>query len=120
MNKTNFGSHFYREKLINDIVEQQLETETSLSYALGGFSNIWGAACLPILKEEMKNWPISYEDLSKHFDEVSKLLNINGENDDLNNFFNFKNYSFFYYIIFVKFISEIFWCFYFIFYKYFF
>ena len=41
----------------------------------------------------MKNWPINYEDLSKHFDEVSKLLNINGENDDLNNFFNFKNYQ---------------------------
>ena len=93
MNKTNFGSHFYREKLINDIVEQQLETETSLSYALGGFSNIWGAACLPILKEEMKSWPIKYEDLSEHFDEVSKLLNVNGENDDLNNFFNFKNYQ---------------------------
>ena len=59
MNKTNFGSHFYREKLINEIVEQQVETETSLSYALGGFSNIWGAACVPILKEEMESWPIN-------------------------------------------------------------
>ena len=93
MNKTNFGSHFYREKLTNDTVEQQLKTETSLSYAFGGFSNIWGAACMPILKEEMKNWPIDFDELSKHFDEVSKLLNINGENDDLNDFFKFNNYQ---------------------------
>ena len=93
MNKTNFGSHFYREKLTNDTVEQQLKTETSLSYAFGGFSNIWGAACMPILKEEMRNWPIDFDELSEHFDEVSKLLNVNGENDDLNDFFKFNNYQ---------------------------
>ena len=60
---------------------------------MGGFSNIWGAACLPILEDEMESWPIKYEDLSEHFDEISKLLNINGENDDLNIFFNFNNYQ---------------------------
>ena len=36
-----------------------------MSYAYGGFSNIWGAACLPILKEETTDWPIDYNDLSK-------------------------------------------------------
>ena len=93
MNKTNFGSHFYREKLINDDVEKQHKTETSLSYAYGGFSNIWGAASMPILKEEMENWPINFDELSKHFDEVSKLLNVSGEKDDLNDFFDFHNYE---------------------------
>lgn len=91
--KSKFGSHFFKENLINDIIEKQSDTSLNMSYAYGGFSNIWGAACLPILKEETTDWPIDYNDLSKYFFHCSKMLNVNGDEDSLNVFFNFKNFS---------------------------
>ena len=91
--KSKFGSQFFRENSINEVVEKQNNTNLNMSYAYGGFSNIWGAACLPILQEEIVDWPINYQDLRKYFFLCSEILNINGEEDSLNDFFNFKNYS---------------------------
>ena len=85
--KSKFGSQFFRENSINEVVEKQNNTNINMSYAYGGFSNIWGAACLPILREEITDWPINYQDLSKYFFLCSEILNINGEEDSLNDFF---------------------------------
>ena len=53
------------------------------SFALGGFSNIWGAAIMPYNQNDIKNWPISYKKLEPYYKEVVKNFNISGQTDNL-------------------------------------
>ena len=55
----------------------------SPSLALGGFSNVWGAALLPYTASDMEGWPISREQLSPHYAAVEKITGIAGRHDDL-------------------------------------
>lgn len=52
------------------------------SKALGGLSNVWGAAILPFRKEEIKHWPISFSDLETGYTQVAQLFNLMAEQDD--------------------------------------
>ena len=61
--------------------------EFFLSYAKGGFSNIWGAAMLPFTKDDIKDWPISFEELKKHYDAVSTMTHLAVPEDDLTDIF---------------------------------
>jgi choline dehydrogenase-like flavoprotein len=53
------------------------------SYAAGGLSNVWGSAVLPYRQSDLEGWPISESELRPAFAEVSKLLPIAAEHDDL-------------------------------------
>lgn len=48
------------------------------TFAKGGFSNIWGAALLPIDACDMLDWPISRTELEPHFRSAAALLPITG------------------------------------------
>ncbi|NKB20401.1 MAG: NAD(P)-binding protein [Alphaproteobacteria bacterium] len=57
------------------------------SLALGGLSNVWGAASLPITARDIVGWPITYEDLAPHFEALDEIIEICGENDGLSSLF---------------------------------
>ena len=52
------------------------------SYARGGLSNVWGAAVLPFLAEDMAGWPITHDELAPHYRRVADFLGIAGVRDD--------------------------------------
>lgn len=53
------------------------------SFALGGLSNVWGAAALPFTADDTRDWPVSPGDLEQHYAACARLLGITGERDDL-------------------------------------
>jgi len=54
--------------------------------AKGGLSSIWGASILPFLEEDINDWPIPYNELEFHYQEVLKFMPIAGIRDDLYHF----------------------------------
>lgn len=48
------------------------------SHAVGGFSNVWGAAVLPWPAAEMADWPVTAEDLAPHYEAVSGIVPVAG------------------------------------------
>lgn len=81
--KTLFGSDFpYRE------TEEKIPWRGSgigfrPSLALGGLSNVWGAATLPYHDTDISDWPIKTSDLAEHYRAAAKILEIAGRRDDL-------------------------------------
>ena len=72
----------YRDAMIlNNIILDNAVMSPSL--AQGGLSNVWGSAVLPYPESDIRGWPISSIDLLPHYNEVSKLLNISANIDDL-------------------------------------
>ena len=53
------------------------------SQALGGLSNLWGAALLPYRGTDMAGWPITEADLAPHYQAVAAFLPISGRVDAL-------------------------------------
>jgi len=53
------------------------------SFALGGFSTVWGAAVLPYTADEIKSWPIALSDLEPHYRSALRLLPLAAVEDDL-------------------------------------
>jgi choline dehydrogenase-like flavoprotein len=49
----------------------------------GGLSNVWGASCYPLRKEDASAWPISSEDLVPHYARTAELLGLVQGDDDL-------------------------------------
>jgi hypothetical protein len=48
------------------------------TFAKGGFSNIWGAAVLPVDACDMADWPLTRGEMEPHFRRVAELLPICG------------------------------------------
>src|SRR6185312_13300033 len=80
--KTLFGSDFpYRE------TEEKIPWRGNgigfrPSLALGGLSNVWGAATLPYRDEDISDWPIKISDLTPHYRAVAEIMNLSGRHDD--------------------------------------
>jgi choline dehydrogenase-like flavoprotein len=55
----------------------------SPSYALGGLSNVWGAAMLPYLESDTADWPVRQSELAPHYRAAVKLTGLTGEADAL-------------------------------------
>ncbi len=53
------------------------------SFAVGGFSNVWGGAALPFVQHDMDGWPINEAQLAPHYAACSKMLGLSGVEDDL-------------------------------------
>lgn len=53
------------------------------SLAQGGLSNVWGAAMLPYLADDITDWPITIGDLEPHYRAVLEFTGLAGESDDL-------------------------------------
>ena len=53
------------------------------SFALGGFSTVWGAQVAPYRAADIADWPIDLAQLTPHYEACLKLTGIAGEHDDL-------------------------------------
>ncbi len=54
-----------------------------MSYGLGGFGNVWGAAMLPYTEHDLGKWPISYADLADSYRNVSRFVPMSADLDQL-------------------------------------
>ncbi|MDB6019660.1 MAG: choline dehydrogenase-like flavoprotein [Pedosphaera sp.] len=57
------------------------------SLALGGLSNVWGAAMMPYIDADLTDWPIGTAELSEHYAAALKLTGLAARRDDLASIF---------------------------------
>ncbi len=57
------------------------------TFAKGGYSNIWGAAVLPIAACDMSEWPVSRNELEPYFREAARLIPLTGGEGNLDESF---------------------------------
>lgn len=56
------------------------------SLALGGFSNVWGAAMLPYAEADLDGWPVKTTDLAPHYRAVLRFTGLAAGRDGLEEF----------------------------------
>lgn len=52
------------------------------SLAKGGLSNVWGAAVLPVTKEDILEWPIEHSELDPHYRKILDFMPLSGGHQD--------------------------------------
>ncbi len=57
------------------------------SLALGGLSNVWGAAMLPNRDEDIADWPVKSAALAPHYRAVAAFTGLAAQPDDLADWF---------------------------------
>ncbi len=57
------------------------------SLALGGLSNVWGAAMLPHRDTDIADWPIKNAELAQHYRAVTEFTGLAAQRDDLEEIF---------------------------------
>jgi choline dehydrogenase-like flavoprotein len=57
--------------------------DASASLAVGGFSNVWGAAVLPYRASDLAEWPIGLAELAPYYEAAAALMNVSGVEDGL-------------------------------------
>ncbi len=55
----------------------------SPSFAVGGLSNVWGAAVLPYLQSDIDDWPIRLTDISRYYPSIFEFVPLAARIDDL-------------------------------------
>ena len=92
LHKTFFGSdHVFDHR--NVFTKNQDGTAINISHAFGGFSNTWGGVCLPMFKDDYKDWPIKEDNLKKYYKLISNLMHIQSDDDVFNKLSNFNCYK---------------------------
>ncbi|MBT5716210.1 MAG: hypothetical protein HOI70_04800 [Opitutae bacterium] len=80
--KHSYGSDFpYR----NTDVSWDWELEGAKmfrSLAKGGLSNVWGAAILPVAQQDVREWPIAYNELDEHYRKIFEFMPLSGGDND--------------------------------------
>jgi len=89
--KLTFGSDFPYRVARKYIPIMLRGVDTAPSMALGGLSNVWGAAILPHRDVDIEDWPISSVDLESHYAAVSCFMATAGTKDRLASLFPFNN-----------------------------
>jgi choline dehydrogenase-like flavoprotein len=57
--------------------------ETLPSLALGGLSNSWGASVLPVRERDIRDWPLTLDELVPHYEAVLRFVPLAAEPDEL-------------------------------------
>lgn len=78
-----YGSDFAMEPGAATLADLPDWLALRASRAVGGLSNLWGAAVLPYAERDMAGWPISAADLAPHYRAVAEILPVAGIADDL-------------------------------------
>ena len=78
-----FGSRYPYKEVEEHIGQVREGVGLRASLALGGLSNVWGAAMLPVLEQDIAEWPIRREQLTSHYEAVAQLARPCGGDDDL-------------------------------------
>jgi choline dehydrogenase-like flavoprotein len=85
--KPAFGSLFpyAADEPLLPLLAQEVAVVPSL--ALGGLSNVWGAAVLPYRACELEGWPVRVADLASYYRSTFEFVPLAGEHDDLEDHF---------------------------------
>lgn len=78
-----FGSDFPYRGAAEHVGKMDKDTGLRPSLALGGLSNVWGAAMMPYHSEDIANWPITAADLAPHYTAVARITGMAGQRDRL-------------------------------------
>jgi choline dehydrogenase-like flavoprotein len=82
-----FGSDFPYRETEEKIPWKNFGTGLKPSLALGGLSNVWGAAMLPYRDSDISDWPVKNSELAPHYRAVTKFTGLAARRDDLEEFF---------------------------------
>ena len=78
-----FGSDFPYRETAEKIPWRGSGVGLKPSLALGGLSNVWGAAMLPHCDEDINDWPIRNSELAPHYSAVLDFTGLTAIRDDL-------------------------------------
>ncbi len=79
-----FGSDFPYREIENHLPQKNIETgHITPSLAVGGFSQVWGAAMMPYSNRDLVGWPLTADDLKTHYAAVLKMTGLSAEVDGL-------------------------------------
>ena len=81
--KSIYGSLFPYKEVDKYFQTQVVNAQPRISLAKGGLSNVWGAAVLPFIDEDITDWPISIKDLIPHYESIFSFMDLAAINDDL-------------------------------------
>jgi choline dehydrogenase-like flavoprotein len=82
-----FGSDFPYRETAEKIPWRNHGTGLKPSLALGGLSNVWGAAMLPYRDDDIAGWPVSNAALAQHYRAVTEITGLAAQRDDLEEIF---------------------------------
>jgi len=82
-----FGSDFPYRETAEKIPWRNHGTGLKPSLALGGLSNVWGAAMLPYREEDIADWPVKNSELAPHYRAVTEFTGLAARRDDLEEIF---------------------------------
>jgi choline dehydrogenase-like flavoprotein len=82
-----FGSDFPYRETAEKIPWRNHGTGLKPSLALGGLSNVWGAAMLPLRDADTAGWPVKNADLAQHYRAVTEFTGLAAQRDDLEELF---------------------------------
>jgi choline dehydrogenase-like flavoprotein len=82
-----FGSDFPYRETENHIPWRGPGIGARPSLALGGLSNVWGAAMLPHRDDDIAGWPVKNANLAQHYRAVTEITGLAAQHDDLEEIF---------------------------------
>ena len=82
-----FGSDFPYRETGEKIPWRNHGTGLKPSLALGGLSNVWGAAMLPHRDSDIDRWPVTRAELAQHYRAVTAITGLAARRDDLEELF---------------------------------
>jgi choline dehydrogenase-like flavoprotein len=82
-----FGSDFPYRETEEKIPWRENGTRFRPSLALGGLSNVWGAAMLPYRDSDISDWPIKNSELAQHYRAAAAITGLAAQHDDLEEIF---------------------------------
>ncbi len=81
------GSDFVYRDTDYQLLESVEGADIRTSLALGGLSNVWGAASLPLTARDTGGWPVTGGDLAPYYKSLKEIIDVCGENDGLGSHF---------------------------------
>jgi choline dehydrogenase-like flavoprotein len=87
ISKLIFGSDFPYRETETHIPWRGKNIGLRPSLALGGLSNVWGAAMLPHRDADIADWPVKNAELAQHYRAVTKFTGLAAQRDDLDEIF---------------------------------
>ena len=85
--KKAYGSDYPYKEISSYMQIIGKDVECSPSFAKGGLSTVWGAAVMPYLADDIKDWPVSIDELAPYYRLVLDFMKIASAKDDLASLF---------------------------------
>jgi choline dehydrogenase-like flavoprotein len=61
------------------------------SFARGGLAEVWTGGSYPLNREELADFPFTFDEFISYYDEISDRIGISGKRDDLESFYPFHD-----------------------------